>query len=755
MRLKWIAAGLALGFAPASQAEEIFSMPDIVVQGARAPAVGETRLRPDGGTGTVTNDLAGWLKSAPGVQAVAAGGVSSLPSIRGFSDERLSTRIDGMEIFAACPNHMNPALSYLGTGQVEEVRIYRGVSPVSAGGDAIGGSIQVKTKTPGFVKAGEKPKVSGEVGASYRSNGDVLSGNLRADYASERFVMGYAGTTADADNYQAGKDFKHYTFTGRAGHALDRDEVGSSAYGSTNHVLSLAWRPDAASQFEFKYLRQEIPFENFPNQRMDMTHNQSDKFNLAYSGQFTWGKLKAQAFHEQTGHEMDFGADKRFWYGPASGGSNPPGGNATPCAPIGPTCAAGMPMYTDGKNNGLSLSGEIALSAQDSLLIGADYRAQRLDDWWTPSGAMMWPGTFWNIRDGKRDRYALFGEWKTHRGAWRHTLGVRHETVKMDTDDVQGYKTVLAGPPMPGTDVGNQIADSTAFNARAHGKTDHNWDLSWLARYSRDTQADYEAGLARKTRSPSLYERYTWSSWQMAAFMNNFAGDGNGYVGDIDLKPEIAYTAHVAGAWRGVDGAWRVRLSPYISHVEDYMDAVCISGCVSNNFRVLRYANHEARLYGLDVEAETRLVRHASWGDWSLSGYAGYTRGRNLDMDDNLYNIMPLNARLALKQNLGGWEGRIEGEFVSAKDKRSAVRQEMATNGYALMHLRGAYQWKQAKLEFGVENVFDRGYDLPLGGAYVGQGTTMTIPPLPNQPRWGTPVPGPGRSLYVGLNYSL
>lgn len=754
MKRLLLAQAILFAFSPA-RAEEIFTMPDIVVQGNRAQPAGEVRIKPGSGPEVAANDTAAWLKSVPGVQAMGAGGVSSLPSIRGLADERLSTRIDGMEILAACPNHMNPVLSYVDPAQVDEVRIYRGVSPVSAGGDAIGASIQVKTRTPVFVKTGEAPKAGGEIGASYRGNGNILSGKLRADYAGEHFAIGYAGTTVDADNYHAGKDFKNYTFTGRAGHTLDRDEVGSSAYRATNHALSLAWRPDDKSQIEFKYLRQNIPFENFPNQRMDMTDNQSDKFNLAYNGRFGWGKLKAQVFHEQIEHEMDFGADKRYWYGPASGGNNPPGGNATPCAPISPTCAAGMPMYTDGKNSGLSVSGEFPLAAQDSLQIGAEYRAQRLDDWWTPSGAMMWPGTFWNISDGQRDRYALFGEWKGQRGSWRHTLGLRHETVKMDAGNVRGYKTVQAGPPSPGVDVGNQIADSTAFNARAHDKTDRNWDVSWLARHAVSKRAEYEAGLARKTRSPGLYERYTWSTWQMAAFMNNFVGDGNGYVGDIDLKPEVAYTAHVSGEWRGAEGAWRLKLSPYISHVDDYIDAVCISGCVPNNFRVLRYANRDARLHGLDVEAETRLARNSAWGDWSLSGYAGYTRGRNLDTDDNLYNIMPLSARIALKQNLDGWEGRIEGEFVAEKDKRSSVRQEMRTEGHALMHLRGAYKWKQAKLEFGVENVFDRGYDLPLGGAYVGQGTTMTIPPLPNQPRWGTPVPGPGRTVYVGLNYSL
>ena len=48
----------------------------------------------------------------------------------------------------------------------------------------------------------------------------------------------------------------------------------------------------------------------------------------------------------------------------------------------------------------------------------------------------------------------------------------------------------------------------------------------------------------------------------------------------------------------------------------------------------------------------------------------------------------------------------------------------------------------------GIENVFDRLYDYPLGGAYVGQGTTM--PPMGGAP-YGIAVPGMGRSVYAGV----
>ena len=753
-RLTPIAALLALHAAPA-MAMEIHTLDSIVVTATRPITDPAMLFRLDdediAGRRAATSDSASLLRDIPGVTLYGAGGVSSLPAIHGLADARLRIKVDGMDLIAACPNHMNSPLSHIDPSAVENVKVYAGVSPVSVGGDSIGGGIVVESAPAAFAKPGEGRLLKGEAGTFYRSNGDARGANLAVTLASENVSLGYTGAYAEADNYQAGDNFKTYTFTGRPGHTLARDEAGSTAYESLNQALNLAWKNDD-HLFDFKYGRQHIPDENYPNQRMDMTDNVSDQFNLAYTGKQDWGTLKARAYYEHTEHEMDFGDDKRYWYGAASGGNNPPGGNATPCAPIGPNCAAGMPMYTDGKNTGLTLAADIRLARGDILRVGGEYQAYRLDDWWTPSGSMMWPGTFWNINDGRRDRYALFGEWETRKDRWTHILGLRHETVDMDSGDARGYKTNLAGAPMPGTDVGNQIAESTAFNARSHDKTDHNWDLSWLARYVPDTTRGLEIGLAQKTRSPNLYERYTWSTWQMAALMNNFVGDGNGYVGNLNLKPETARTLSLSADWHdAAKEKWGLKLTPYYTHVKDYIDARRVTNN-ANQFNVLQYANQSARLYGIDLSGHALVARATGYGDFTVKGLMSYTRGKNRDTDDNLYNIMPLNAKLALAQRLGAWRNTLEGEFVARKEDVSSVRNEMETPGYGLIHLRSRYEQKTWSVDFGIENLFDRLYYLPLGGAYVGQGTTMTNPPLPNYPQWGTPVPGPGRSLYVGLN---
>jgi len=55
-------------------------------------------------------------------------------------------------------------------------------------------------------------------------------------------------------------------------------------------------------------------------------------------------------------------------------------------------------------------------------------------------------------------------------------------------------------------------ADAVAFNARDRYRLDNNFDATALARYEPGSNTTFEFGYARKTRSPSIYERYLWCS---------------------------------------------------------------------------------------------------------------------------------------------------------------------------------------------------------------------------------------------------
>ncbi|HJW82162.1 MAG TPA: TonB-dependent receptor [Acidiferrobacterales bacterium] len=712
-----------------------------------------------------TSDAASLLRDTPGVSFYGAGGVSSLPAIHGLADDRLRIKVDGMDLIAACPNHMNPALSYLDPNQVGTLKVYAGIAPVSVGGDSLGGSIIAETPAPVFASPGQVRLLQGEVGTFYRSNGNAYGGNLGATYATEGVSVSYSGAFAKSDNYHAGDDFKDSifgtdpaadpTFTGRPGHTLALDEVGSTAYDTRNHALGLAWR-SGNHLVEAKLGYQDMPLQLYPNQRMDMLDNEATRLNLRYRGELSWGSFEARTYHEEVDHFMDFGADKKYWYLQGT-----PDYDGSPCGGPSATCAAGMPMYTASKNTGLALKANVNLTQQDLLRVGTEYQRYRLDDWWPASGAGMWPNTFWNINDGERDRAALFGEWERQLGPqWLTLAGLRYERVTMDAGVVHGYNLDSAPTNPAPAGPGNQTRDAANFNNSDRQKTDNNWDMTVLARYTPDAARDIEFGFAHKTRSPSLYERYAWSTWTMAALMVNWVGDGNGYIGNLDLEPEKANTVSATFGWHAADRTWEFKATPYYTHVTDYIDAIQWDAATdtprttpqTDQFTVLKFVNQSAQLYGIDLSGKLPLAKTGA-GEFGLNGLLNYTKGENRDTDDELYNIMPLNAKFSLTHKRGGWNNAVELVMVDEKDDGSDVRNEIETPGYSLVNLRASHSWKQVRFDFGIENLFDRLYYQPLGGAYLGQGTTMSSSTTAlTTPKWGTAVPGMGRSIYAGVN---
>ncbi|NWF36464.1 TonB-dependent receptor [Mariprofundus sp. KV] len=695
-----------------------------------------------------TSDAASLLKNTPGLNLQRGGAVSNLPAIHGMADDRLRIKVDGMDLISACGNHMNPALSYVDPSNVGSAMVFAGITPVSIGGDSIGGTIIVDSEDSEFAKPGEGILTKGEIGAFYRSNGNVQGANASATVASENVSLSYRGSTAKGDDYKAGGDFKAAGLAAAGRGWLAADEVGSTMYKTTNQSIAMAVL-NGDHQVDVKLGLQDIPYQGWANQRMDMTGNDSKQANLRYEGQYSWGELEARAYYENTKHAMQFGDDKLYWYGNAMPAAPNDGVACTPSAGM-MGCAAGMPMDTEGLNIGGSVKANIALSAGKLLRVGTEGQQYRLDDWWEPSGKGMWPDTFWNINGGKRDRLALFGEWESQwNSRWLTQLGVRYERVSMDTSTVQGYNATYA-------------AEAAAFNAANRKKTDNNIDLTALVRFTPSENATLEFGYGMKTRSPNLYERYTWSTGGMAMRMINMAGDGNGYVGNLNLKPETSHTISATFDFHDAEEKqWEVKVTPYFSRVKDYIDVNRCSSANANcgaanqtattGFVYLQFANKLAEIHGVDLSSQLTLVEDGSFGSLSASGILNYVRGKNKTTNDNLYNIMPLNGRLGLTHRLGGWTSSLEAEMVAAKTKVSQIRNEVATAGYGLLNLRGSYEWKHLRVDAGIENLLNKFYNDPLGGAYTGQGKTMSAADVP----WGVAVPGMGRSIYVGMTLKM
>ena len=613
-------------------------------------------------------------------------------------------------------------------------------------------------------------ETSGEVGAFYRSNGKQHGANVKVTTATPSLSLTYQANFAKADDYTAGGDFKAYTDSGNAGQMIDKDVVASTAFDSKNQSLDAAYMT-GNHLWQFGYNWQHIPKELYPNQRMDMLDNRLDRYNLRYSGDMRWGTLEAQAYHENVDHYMDFGGDKRYWYGMPKSVADSKNLNGKPCSSAGTKeCASGMPMYTQSQTTGVNLKASRQWDATTNVRVGAEYQDYQLDDWWTPSGGGMYPNTFQNINNGKRQRTSLYGEWeKVLNANWTSLFGLRYEHLKTQTDPIHGYNSATAPTAMPamgnGTmDMMNQTRDAVTFNNSDLSTTDNNWNASLINRWQLSDTNNIELGLSHQMRSPSLYERYTWSTASMMAGMNNTVGDGNGYFGDPNLKPEAANKIAVTWDYKDSNDQWQFKITPYVSQITDYIDAVQWDSAANkpkaidskNQYSVMRYTNQNARIYGIDANAAVKLGE-TRLGDFGLTASLNYTNGKNTDTHSPLYNIMPLNGKLALTHQKNGWNNKIEWVGVAAKDDISQPRNEIKTAGYGLLNLSTGYDWHNITFTVGIDNALDKKYALPLGGAYMGQGRTMSMKQeLGNgTSNWGTPVYGAGRSYFASLKYKF
>ncbi len=707
-----LSAGAALFVLSAATAASAQSPTDLPPVQADAAPASEATPGPGAPARTVSGEVLSRRKAAgddavsmlvgePGVAVQSGGGTTALPSVRGMTDDRMLVTVDGAETTAFCPNHMNPPGSYVLASAVESISLSPTLSPVSAGGDNIGGVIAIVTRGPVFATDGETLRTEGQASLNYRSVSDGGSASLRATAAGERYSLGLEGSWARGENYRSG---------------YGRD-VLSTEYETYDLAATLAART-AQGVVSLRAGRQFTPYQGFPNQRMDMTENASRFADLRYDGAYSWGDVSARASWRDVEHEMNFLSDK--------------GGD--------------MPMLSHGVDLGLAVA--VTIPARGGVFgVGLDVRRTDLDDWWPPvaGSMMMGPDRYLNINNGRRDRTGLWAEWAGPVAPdWSVVAGVRLEQVETDAGDVQPYSWT-------GMMNAADAAAATAFNARDRHRTDEVADVTLLARWSPSEGTSLEVGYARKTRVPNLYERYAWGMGQMSMAMTSLAGDANAYVGDIDLRPETANNLGATLRLASPAANRALTVSLYHAEIEDYVDADPIGTFGPGaSFVRLRFANHDAWMQGLEVSGRTDLWTIGGFAPASASASASWVRGENRDSGDALYHMAPLTARFTLEQPLGTWTAVAELELVGEKDRVSATRNEPVTDGYALLHLRTV--WKPTdtlRVDLSVENVFDEGYDLPLGGVSFGDFKAGgMVPPI-------DALPGPGRSVNVGLSLSF
>jgi iron complex outermembrane receptor protein len=231
-------------------------------------------------------DAGALLRDVSGAAVVRNGPQTSILQLRGLSGDRVKVSVDGMTLTPACPNHMDPPLHYAAPGNIGAMDVIAGFTPVSLGGDSIGGTVLVQSPPLPFA-AGSEILRFGELGSRYRGadNGYAVYGEAGAATGDQS--VAYSGS------WQTGGSTR---FPG--GHVRD------SGYGTQHHLLRAAFSTKSGL-WDIDTGLSRTRDTGTPALTMDMIKDDGYRVGLEYAGQPTFGSLSARFYHHGVSHQMN------------------------------------------------------------------------------------------------------------------------------------------------------------------------------------------------------------------------------------------------------------------------------------------------------------------------------------------------------------------------------------------------------------------------------------------------------------------
>jgi len=562
---------------------------------------------------------------------------------------------------------------------------------------------------PAFVNSGAHGQLS--LGGS--SNGSGIEGGAALMQSGDRLVLAYAARFVHAGDYQDGSGASV-----SATSVSRREQTLAAATLLGGGVLSagVGWLG--------------TPGQGAPNQLLDRTGGANWSATLGYALPLSWGAFRAVAFHDVAREDWGLLTDKQAldWNLPT--------------------------RDRRGSSSGYRVEWEVAAAPDQSLRIGQEYRRLAQDDRLGPvAGSDLYGPDANTILNGAREQHiALYADWSGVLDAnWTGSAGVRFEQVLANTGLVHWYFPFS---------IDEKAYDAAVLNNLDRHRGENHWDGRFALRYAPVDTWSLEAGVARTVRSPTLIQRYAWvTEFATTGTLTGGYGDGNAYLGDIDLEPEATHTIRAVLDWHDPDAhAWSLRIAPFASLVANFIgidpNAVQVYAESQPNpgRSAQRWFNHDARIYGGELAASRSL--DTATGRWTLAGSISASRGEDLTSGSRLAGLVPLRATLRLEHSAGGWRGWVDWRRTAAMPQIDTSLGAVPTTALQVLvpasdvlDIAGHYAWRAFELEAGIDNLFDRRYGLATQG--------VDLVRYNFDPAHLGPVNGPGRSAHLALRWNF
>ena len=232
-------------------------------------------------TPATTEDL---LARLPGVRMISRANFAAEPVVRGYQGGQISLTIDGMPVYGACVDKMDPASSYVEPENLRAVEVTKGASDLSQGSQ-IGGSVDLATERPAF---GGAPTVRLETGVE--SNGMARRVRGAASASTGPLAVRVSGSYRGSEDYAPG----------------GRDAIETSGYDKRNLAAAAALRLGDGHTLTAQVITDDAWLIGYPALLMDAVLAQARIGSLNYEGTVPGlHHLDARLYANRVDHYMD------------------------------------------------------------------------------------------------------------------------------------------------------------------------------------------------------------------------------------------------------------------------------------------------------------------------------------------------------------------------------------------------------------------------------------------------------------------
>ena len=258
--------------------------PAVVIQARPGQADSQVSLMLSGEPG----NLEAMLERLPGITMVGRGPYGREVVIRGMTEGRIRTTVDGMAIYGACTDKMDPVSSYVETANLNAAELPEGAGGLGHG-SSIGGGLNLQTLDPGF---SDTARWSGRLQGHYHSVSNGGSGSIYLARSESRLSTAATATLRSHGNYRDGNG----------------ETVLYSQYHKANVSLSAKWMPAANQTLMADLIVDEAWNMGYPALPMDVAYARARIGGLTYTRYHEhphWERTRVKVYANRIAHAMD------------------------------------------------------------------------------------------------------------------------------------------------------------------------------------------------------------------------------------------------------------------------------------------------------------------------------------------------------------------------------------------------------------------------------------------------------------------